>query len=269
MSFRSTVRTLVPAAVLAAAALATAACSTTAAGTAVPAATVPPAVSTPASLPVSPSAPVSPSDIPATPSPSPTSQEPSDSPATPTEEPSEPTEPIEEPTEPTEPIEEPTEPTGPAHPATFDQTTGVWLETMCTDVYGFIGGLSAVPTVVLADGAAEYKQAWLDYFGQNAYNLEVMIGNMAALDPPTLPNGEEVHAQYVAYFEQLKGAAIEGWELIDAAGSDEQEIGDAVDAAVDKVESMSTDDMGMGDLIGPEYKAAMEQIDACAPLISG
>ena len=274
MSARRTARALLPAALLAAVAALTTACATTQAGTAVVAGTG-------SSVAVSASAPASTTDIPATTTggdatplsdlPATTASEPS-SPVEPTE-PSEPTEASEpsEPTQETEPTE-PTEtgdPTGPAHPSTIDQVTGVWLDTMCTDVHTYLGIVLAVPTVSVKDGPEEYRQAWLDFLGANAYQMENMVGNMSQLDPPNLPNGADVHRAYLDYFTNLKDATVSGWELIDAASADPDNIGEIVEQGVKMMEAATKSDLGLGNLVGAEYKSAMQQIDSCAPLLQG
>ena len=148
---------------------------------------------------------------------------------------------------------EPTEtddPTGPAHPSSIDQVTGVWLDTMCTDVHTYLGVVLAVPTVSVKDSPEQYRQAWLDFLGANAYQMENMVGNMSQLDPPNLPNGGEVHQAYVDYFTNLKDATVSGWELIDAASADPDNIGEIVEQGVKMMESATKSDMGLGNLVG-------------------
>jgi hypothetical protein len=278
MSIRSSVRALVPAAVLVAAAVLTTACSAAQAGTAVlgsstAASTV--ASSSPVSSVPSPEAPATESptsDAPTTQAPTtdtPTDQTPpttADEPTT-VDQPTTADDPTgsDEPPEPTDP----TEPTGPAHPSSIDQVTGVWLDTMCTDVHTYLGVVLAVPTVSVKDNPEEYRQAWLDFLGANAYQMENMVGNMSQLDPPNLPNGPEVQQAYVDYFTNLKNATVSGWELIDAASADPDNIGEIVEQGVKMMEAATKSDMGLGNMVGAEYKGAMEQIDSCAPLLQG
>jgi hypothetical protein len=96
-----------------------------------------------------------------------------------------------------------------------------------------------------------------------------MLGEIGALDPPNLPNGAKVHQGFITYFAGLEQAIIKGWNLIDAAAADPATIGDSVTQGVKMMQDASTSDMGMGNLIGPEYKDAMTQIDSCAPLLNG
>jgi hypothetical protein len=262
MSARRTARAVLPAALLAAVVTLTTACATTQAGSAIVAATA-------SSVSVSVSAPASTTDLPSTTTGGDATPL-SDLPATAGSETSDAPDTI-EPTEPTEPTKptEPSEPTGPAHPSSFDQVTGVWLDTMCTDVHTYLGVVAAVPSVSVKDGPEEYRQAWLDFLGANAYQMDNMVGNMSQLDPPNLPNGPKVHQAYVDYFTNLKDATVSGWELIDSAAADPDTIEDIVGKGVKMMQAATESDMGLGNLVGAEYKSAMEQIDSCAPLLQG
>jgi hypothetical protein len=152
-------------------------------------------------------------------------------------------------------------------PAELDATTEVWLENSCTDIGTLLGALFAVPTVDGTATDAEYRDAYVTYYGDLTDTLLGMTDRMAALDAPTFTGGQDLHDGYLAYLNDLSSITL-GAAVIIQQAPDRASVDAAVEQVNGEIEQLGQSDYGLSDFQGEELQALMAQVPACAELVT-
>lgn len=152
-------------------------------------------------------------------------------------------------------------------PAELDATTEVWLENSCTDIGTLLGSLFAVPTVDGTATDAEYRDAYVTYYGDLTDTLLGMTDRMAALDAPTFTGGQDLHDGYLAYLNDLSSITL-GAAVIIQQAPDRASVDAAVEQVNGEIEQLGQSDYGLSDFQGTELQALMAQVPACAELVT-
>jgi hypothetical protein len=152
-------------------------------------------------------------------------------------------------------------------PAELDATTEVWRENSCTDIGTLLGALFAVPTVDGTATDAEYRDAYVTYYGDLTDTLLGMTDRMAALDAPTFTGGQDLHDGYLAYLNDLSSITL-GAAVIIQQAPDRASVDAAVEQVNGEIEQLGQSDYGLSDFQGEELQALMAQVPACAELVT-
>lgn len=152
-------------------------------------------------------------------------------------------------------------------PASLDTTTQAWLETSCTDLGVLLGSLFAVPTVDDTATDAEYRDAYVTYYGDLTDTLLGMTDRLSALDAPTVAGGQDLHDGYLAYLNDLSSITL-GAAVIIQQAPDRASVDATVEQVNAEIEQLGQSDYGLADFQGAELQALMAQVPACADLVT-
>ena len=152
-------------------------------------------------------------------------------------------------------------------PAALDGTTQAWLETSCTDLGVLLGSLFALPAVDDTATDAEYRDAYVTYYGDLTDTLLGMTDRLSALDAPTVAGGQDLHDGYLAYLDDLSSITL-GAAVIIQQAPDRASVDAAVEQVNAEIEQLGQSDYGLADFQGAELQALMAQVPACADLVT-
>ena len=147
---------------------------------------------------------------------------------------------------------------------TVDPVTQVWAQTMCTQMGQFLAVSLAVPGL---DGSepVDFRSEWSTYYATMADTVIAGTGEMAALDPPAITDGQRLHDGFLAYLKDL--GLVAGQGSIDVAEAPDDESAQVVVQYIQgEMEELANGEYGLAGFDGGELSAVITQVPECQSL---